>query len=65
MTDRHKPSTAVALHCYLAEASVYAPVTSVGAECYVCVLSHGAIALRCSYTLSPEQAATHRPTPTF
>lgn len=57
MTDRLKPSTAVVLCRYLAEASVYVLVTSVGADCYVCILSHSAIALRCAPpTLRPPHS---------
>lgn len=58
MTDRHRPSAAVVLPRYLAEASVYVLVTSVGADCYVCILSHGAIALRCAPP-SPPRPTTH------
>lgn len=63
MTDWHRPSTAAALSRYLAEASVYVLVTSVGADCYVCILSHGAIALRCA--LPVPSATNHPPTPFF
>lgn len=62
MTDRHKPSTAVVLSRYLAEASVYVLVTSVGADCYVCILSHSAIALRCAPPPVPRPT-THQPNP--
>ncbi len=64
MTDGHKPSTAVVLSFCLTEASVYVLVTSVGADCYVCILSHGAIALRCGpRSLPPPKSLPPLPHP--
>lgn len=63
MTDWHKPSAA-ALARYLTEASVYVLATSVGADCYVCVLSHSAIALRCAPPCSVP-STTHQPPTTL
>lgn len=58
------PPPAAALPSYLTEASVYVLVTSVGADCYVCILSHGAIALRCGPPRPLREPTTHQPTPT-
>lgn len=62
MTDRHRPSSVAALSRYLTEASVYVLVTSVGADCYVCILSHSAIALRCAL---PVPSTTNLPPTPF
>lgn len=66
MTDGHKPSTAIVLSSYLTKASVYVLVTSVGADCYVCILSHSAIALRCSpHSLNNQPPKNLPPSPTL